>query len=355
MNRIFIILIAVSGLSLCIPMTVNAGGPIGYSSLDFLTAFQVVWMHDQERLAMDSNQAFYERWGEPLFASIAASKPRYMDKLMNLIDWYDIEMFGAISNDSGVYMDSRHADAFDQLLERGKDSLQAAYVAAAYVEEWNIKEYRQDIEAIELGQCNPCQGLQMLREAYADLLSASYVNLSRLASQATDYEAQMLSQTDVDKIIIETTNPPEAGFEINGGLTDAWYNPSTSGQGFFIAVYEKQGLVFLSWLTYDTDLPEPNAITHVGDAGQRWLTAEGTYVGDSAELVVYSSSGGLFDVSAPALLTQPIGNIELQFQNCSSGTVIYDLMSFGISGSIPIRRLAPDNATVCKIMTPLVP
>ena len=355
MNRMSIILIAVSGLFLCNQISADSGDRIPYSNLDYLTAFQVVWMHDQEKLAMDSNQAFYERWGEPVFATIATSKPRYMDKLMYLIDWYDIDMYGPISNEPGVYTDNRHAVAFKELLERGTDSLQAAYLAAAYVEEWNIKEYRQDIEAIELNQCAPCQGLRLLSDAYGDLLTASYVNLSRLAAQVNDYEAQILNQADVDGIIIQTTEPPQAGFEINGGLTDAWYNPATSGQGFFIAVYEKLGLVFLSWLTYDTDLPEANVTAHVGDAGQRWLTAEGAYAGDSAELVVYSSSGGLFDVSPPASLTEPVGKIMLQFENCNSATVSYELTNIGISGSIPIQRLALDNAAVCKIMRPLLP
>ena len=47
-------------------------------------------------------------------------------------------------------------------------------------------------------------------------------------------------------------------FQINGGISDAWYSPSTDGQGFFITVMEDLNTLFLAWYTYDTvsyDIP----------------------------------------------------------------------------------------------------
>lgn len=357
MNRISVILASALSLFLCaqpIAAIADTDRPT-QTWIDLYAAFQVVWMHDQERLAMDLNRDFSDKWGEPLFATLAASKPRYMDKLMYLIDWYDIQMFGGISNEPHAYTDERHAAAFERLRDSGDGSMEDAYRAAAYVEEWNILEYRGGIPGVEAATCYSCEGLQLVADAYKDLLSLAYLNLAKLASHVDDYNAQMLSQADVDAIIAQAWEPPEAHFVINGGLTDVWYNPATSGQGFFIAVYEDSATVFLSWLTFDTELPDPGVGAHLGAACQRWLTAQGNYDGSLADLVIYSANGGVFDTSQPVPVVAPVGFMTVQFDDCNSATVSYDLPDLGESGSIPIQRLAADNSVVCKVMIPVVP
>jgi hypothetical protein len=71
--------------------------------------------------------------------------------------------------------------------------------------------------------------------------------------------------------------------------------------------------------------------------------------------VVYSASGGVFDASTPEPVLEPIGTMELHFEDCNSGTVTYRLPQLGEYGSIPIERLAADNSVVCKVMIPIVP
>jgi len=144
------------------------------------------------------------------------------------------------------------------------------------------------------------------------------------------------------------------GFVINAGLNDAWYDPMTDGQGFTISVFEDKGTVFLAWFTYDTELPAAGATAILGDPGQRWLTAQGTYQGAKAELEVYSASGGLFDTALPAPELDPIGSIILEFDDCYAGTVTYELPAIGKSGSIPIERMAFDNIALCEMLSPTV-
>jgi len=45
----------------------------------------------------------------------------------------------------------------------------------------------------------------------------------------------------------------------------------------------------------------------------------------------------------------------VEFDDCNTGTILYDLPGLGESGSIPIVRVASDNAVVCKVMIPVVP
>jgi hypothetical protein len=350
MNGIPIVLAALLGLTTAGQvMSSDDGSRVEAAAIDFLTAFQVVWMYDQEKLGMDLNDQFYLATGDPLFAINSASNSRCMAELIGMIELYDLrDMFGDVSDEPAAFIDERHLQAYVGLLARGQESLQAAYYASASVEEWNIFEYRNDIAAIDEGQCSPCETLQPLRDAYEMLLGEAYVKFVRLASRLPGYEAQLLSQEAVDAIMDTTVVPAIGEFGINVGLVDAWHNPEAPGQGFFITVYERHGIVFMSWLTFDTAPPGQSEAATIGAAGQRWLPAQGPYDGARAELVVYSSSGGLFNASPPVPALEPVGSIVLEFEDCATGSVDYDLPGAGASGTIPIERVAPDNAVFCE-------
>ena len=68
----------------------------------------------------------------------------------------------------------------------------------------------------------------------------------------------------------------------------------------------------------------------------------------SAALTVESVNGGLFDTSPPEPMSEVIGSVVLQFEDCNSGSVIYDLSSIYQSGVILIKRVAIDNVPVCE-------
>jgi len=145
-----------------------------------------------------------------------------------------------------------------------------------------------------------------------------------------------------------------AVFQMNAGLNDAWYNPATSGQGFFITVFPQLNAVSMAWFTYDTELPPADATANLGDAGHRWLTAIGPIEGNRATMNIEIASGGLFDTPTDITRTDPpgsYGTIELRFDNCSSGTVEYDIPPIDRRGVIPIQRVADDNVALCQALS----
>ena len=140
---------------------------------------------------------------------------------------------------------------------------------------------------------------------------------------------------------------------INPSLNDAWYNPDTDGQGFYIAVFYNRGLVSLAWFTYDTELPPPDAIANLPDPGHRWLTALGPIDGDEAVMNITLTSGGVFDTASEIDFTDPPGSdgtITLRFDGCNSGTVEYDITSINRQGIIPIQRVTDDNVAFCEAL-----
>ena len=127
---------------------------------------------------------------------------------------------------------------------------------------------------------------------------------------------------------------------INTGLNDAWFNPLTDGQGFFINVFPDTKQMFMSWFTYDLERPPADVTAQLGGPGNRWLTALGTYERGVATLTVSLTSGGVFDseVPVPAVDPTPYGTMTVSFSDCDHGEVTFDLTAVGESW------LDPDHA-----------
>ncbi|MGK2927149.1 MAG: hypothetical protein ACSLE2_16155, partial [Lysobacterales bacterium] len=136
---------------------------------------------------------------------------------------------------------------------------------------------------------------------------------------------------------------------INAGFTDAWFNPETSGQGFFINVFPSLGKVFVGWFTFDTEQPPAAVGAHFGAPGQRWLTAQGDIRDNRAELEIDLARGGVFGSGTPAPEHSGVGRMILQFDGCRRGTVSYEVP--GIEAwlrVIPIERLVESRVSLCE-------
>lgn len=149
------------------------------------------------------------------------------------------------------------------------------------------------------------------------------------------------------------TDAIEVGFHINAGMGDAWYNAATGGQGFFVTVFEEAGLVFIAWFTYDTVRPPGGATANLGEPGHRWVTAQGPYDGDTAELTAYLSEGGVFDAASPPVGNPTaIGTVTIVWHDCENATLTYDFDPPGVSGEIDLQRIVTDNARYCEAYQP---
>jgi len=137
-------------------------------------------------------------------------------------------------------------------------------------------------------------------------------------------------------------------FLINAGLNDAWFNAATPGQGFFITVFPDIGQMFLAWFTYDTERPDASVMANLGEPGHRWLTAFGPYSGDTAQLDIEVTEGGVFNAASPMPTQTNGGTVEVQFADCENGLLTYNIPALGLSGSIPITRITPDNVARCE-------
>jgi len=131
---------------------------------------------------------------------------------------------------------------------------------------------------------------------------------------------------------------PEA-VDINLGMDGSWYNPDAPGQGFLVDVHANppgDNLIFIAWFTYGDDTA----------SGQRWLTAQGSFAGPSADIPVYETTGGSFD-DPQATTTTSIGTLGIDFSDCSHASLSYRLPDEGVEGSMNLTRLLPGSHSLC--------
>jgi len=161
-----------------------------------------------------------------------------------------------------------------------------------------------------------------------------------------------ISAANVTNVAVSCEDDVSSGFQINSGLNDAWWNPAINGQGLLITVYPDIKVMFVAWYTFDVERPAEDVTAMLGGPGQRWLTASGSYDGDTADLVIYVTEGGVFDSAEPPATTDQDGDgtMTLEFAGCEEGLVSYEITSLDISGEIPIERVALDNVPLCEAL-----
>jgi len=170
-------------------------------------------------------------------------------------------------------------------------------------------------------------------------------------------QTQSVARLEAEKSGIEAAEPghrteadSEAGSTLtyNQTLNDAWFSLDTSGQGFFFNVFPKQESAFVSWFTYDLDRPAENTPSELGEPGHRWLTAQGNFEGDTAQLKIYRHNGGVFNSGIPEPVGTEDGTLTAHFTDCNSGVVKFNIPSIGRQGEIAIQRLARDTIPACE-------
>ena len=135
------------------------------------------------------------------------------------------------------------------------------------------------------------------------------------------------------------------GFEINAGLSGAWFNAATAGQGWLVDVIDSgdRQEIFLAWFTYDVNAPTGDDATGFGSTQHRWLTASGSFAGDTAMLTLFRNTGGIFNDGTPTTL-EAVGTMTVQFLDCGNAQLSWNFDDDAFADdSVSIVRLSPDK------------
>lgn len=134
-------------------------------------------------------------------------------------------------------------------------------------------------------------------------------------------------------------------FQVNAGISGAWFNPATSGQGYYFEVLPDINKMAIGWYTFNDETQ--TAEKAVGDATNRWLTALGDFNGNTFVGDVYRTGGGLFD-NPQGVTTTQVGSISIVFNDCTTGVLSYDLPDSNLTNTMNIQRISGSNVALCE-------
>lgn len=146
----------------------------------------LLFMIEEEKLARDVYQALYEEWGLRAFANIARSEQTHMDAIAGLIERYDLD--NPLQEGEGSFTDPELASLYDDLLAQGSRSIQEAVKVGMTIEDLDIKDLMEDIEASDNDD---------LRIVYQNLLKGSRNHMRAFYRQVqrygTSYDVQYIN------------------------------------------------------------------------------------------------------------------------------------------------------------------
>lgn len=114
------------------------------AALDSTEQADLLLMREEEKMAQDLYNQFYELWGASIFASIAESESRHTSSVLKLINTYGLSD-PAAGKAAGDFTSTEIQSLYDSLLARGSVSEVAAVEAAIDVEVTDIADLENTI------------------------------------------------------------------------------------------------------------------------------------------------------------------------------------------------------------------
>jgi len=159
-------------------------------------------MREEEKLARDVYQVLYEKWGAQVFGNITQSEQRHMDAIKALLDKYNLP--DPVTDPSvGVFTSPEMQELYEKLVAQGEQSLVEALKVGATIEDLDLYDLYELLDQTDNAD---------IQRVYENLAKGSRNHLraftTQLSLNGVTYEAQFLTQEQVDDII---TSPMERG------------------------------------------------------------------------------------------------------------------------------------------------
>lgn len=170
--------------------TRGVAAPLSQEELDSL-----VLMREEEKLAHDVYLTLHKSWQLPPFAHIPQAESRHMEAVGILLQKYGIE--DPVTDASvGVFKNEKLQSLYEELVERGEQSVAEAIRVGLFIEELDIADLQKLFKLTEH---------QDLQNVYSMLVRGSQNHLRAFARQlerrSLTYEPEHLSQEEFDRII----------------------------------------------------------------------------------------------------------------------------------------------------------
>ncbi|WGW03796.1 DUF2202 domain-containing protein [Tropicibacter oceani] len=121
----------------------------GAATISDAAAAELVYMIEEEKLAGDIYEAFYELYGLEVFNRIAQSEDRHFATLVAQAEALGIEVDSFVFEPAGEFENPELQEMYDDLLAAGSQSLQDALEVGKAIEEKDMEDIAEAAEAVE--------------------------------------------------------------------------------------------------------------------------------------------------------------------------------------------------------------
>lgn len=129
---------------------------------------ELIYMIEEEKLAGDVYDVFFDLYGLKIFDNIAESEDSHFDALINQAEKLGIDVSVYLEEEVGVFTNDELQALFDALIEDGSQSVTDALEVGVLIEEKDLTDIAEAIEHVEDAP---------LADVYENLLDGSYNHL----------------------------------------------------------------------------------------------------------------------------------------------------------------------------------
>lgn len=182
-----------NGVSTFTPPRDGSDLPAPVAELSAADAAALLFMREEERLALDVYDVLAETWGLPVFSNIAGAEATHTDAVRVLLERYDLDD-PVPSRDAGEFSNAELQAAYDEFVALGTRSLEDALRVGAMIEELDIA----DLRARPADAPDVAQVFDNLERGSRNHLRAF---VGQLDQRGFDHTATHLTQAEVDEIL----------------------------------------------------------------------------------------------------------------------------------------------------------
>ncbi|MEW5871072.1 MAG: DUF2202 domain-containing protein [Chloroflexota bacterium] len=158
----------------------------------------LAYMREEEKLAHDVYVTLYDLWGLPTFQNISQSEQTHTDSVAALLERYGLP--DPASDEVGVFSDPNLQALYNDLVERGSQSLAEAIKVGAAIEEMDILDLQERLAETDNAD---------IQYVFDNLMHGSYNHLqafvSALSQQTGEtYQPQYLTPEAYQAILAES-------------------------------------------------------------------------------------------------------------------------------------------------------
>jgi hypothetical protein len=161
----------------------------------------LIQMREEEKLAHDVYTTLYEKWGQNIFNNISDSEQTHTDSIKTLLNNYKID--DPVENSAiGEFNYPGMKELYNNLTEKGLESLTNALAVGAMVEDLDIKDLQEllkitDNEDIRIVYQNLVKGSRNHMRAFVGQMERNGGSYS--AQHITEQEYQEIINTDQER------------------------------------------------------------------------------------------------------------------------------------------------------------